>query len=244
METDFLFGTQPALEALKAGKEIDKLLIQKGVKSDVVGEIIRYARNANIPVNYVPAEKLNRVTRKNHQGVVMFLSAINYASLDNVLDTAYQKGEAPLILVLDQITDVRNFGAIARTAECAGVHGIVIPAKGAAQINSDAMKTSAGALNYIPVCRENYLDKTVKYLKESGLQIVGCTEKGTGTIYECDFSIPTAIIMGSEEKGISPVLRKECDQQLLIPMVGNVGSLNVSVSAGVLVYEVIRQRSL
>ena len=244
METDFLFGTQPALEALKAGKEIDKLLIQKGLKSDVVGEIIRYARNTNLPVNYVPAEKLNRVTRKNHQGVIMFLSAINYGSLDNVLETAYQKGEAPLILILDQITDVRNFGAIARTAECAGVHGIVIPAKGAAQINSDAMKTSAGALNYIPVCRENYLDKTVKYLKESGLQIVGCTEKGTGPIYNCDFTVPTAIIMGSEDKGISPVLMKECDQQLLIPMVGNVGSLNVSVSAGVLVYEVIRQRSL
>lgn len=244
MDKDFLFGTQPALEALKAGKEVEKLLVQKGLRSDIVAEIIREAKALNVPVSFAPIEKLNRVTRKNHQGIIMFISAVNYASLDNILESAYQKGESPLLLVLDQVTDVRNFGAIARTAECAGVHGIIIPAKGSAQINSDAMKTSAGALNYIPICREQYLDKTIDFLKQSGLQIVGCTEKGEGTIYTCDFTAPTAIIMGNEEKGISPVLMKECDHKLLIPMAGNVESLNVSVSAGVLVYEVIRQRSL
>lgn len=241
---DYLFGTQPALEALKSGNEIDKILIQKGLKSEVLGEIISLAKRLNVPFSYVPVEKLNRVTRKNHQGVIMYVSSINYASLDNVLDSAYQKGEAPLILVLDQITDVRNFGAIARTAECAGVHGIVIPSKGGAQINSDAMKTSAGALNYIPICREVYLDKTINFLKESGLQIVGCTEKGDKPVYKCDLTAPTAIIMGSEEKGISPVLLNKCDHKVVIPMVGKVESLNVSVSAGVLVYEVVRQRSL
>ena len=172
------------------------------------------------------------------------MSSINYSSLDNVLDSAYSKGEMPLILVLDQVTDVRNFGAIARTAECAGVHGIVIPSKGSAQINSDAMKTSAGALNYIPVCRVEYLDKTLDFLKESGLQLVGCTEKADKNLYSFDFTTPVAIIMGSEEKGISSSYITKCDDKVLIPMVGQVGSLNVSVSAALVVYEAIRQRNI
>ena len=169
--TDFIFGTQPVLEALKAGKEVEKILLQRDVKANVVFDIVQLAKDLKIPISHVPGEKLNRVTRKNHQGVIAFMSSINYSSLDNVLDSAYSKGQMPLILVLDQVTDVRNFGAIARTAECAGVHGIVIPSKGSAQINSDAMKTSAGALNYIPVCRVEYLDKTLDFLKRKWFTI-------------------------------------------------------------------------
>lgn len=242
--TDFIFGTQPVLEALKAGKEVEKILLQRDVKANVVFDIVQLAKELKIPISHVPDEKMNRVTRKNHQGVIAFISSINYSSLDNVLDSAYRKGQSPLILVLDQVTDVRNFGAIARTAECAGVHGIVIPSKGSAQINSDAMKTSAGALNYIPVCRVEYLDKTLTFLKESGLQLVGCTEKADKKLYDFDFTTPVAIIMGSEEKGISSAYLTKCDDKVLIPMVGQVGSLNVSVSAALVVYEAIRQRSL
>jgi 23S rRNA (guanosine2251-2'-O)-methyltransferase len=163
-------------------------------------------------------------------------------SLHNVLSSVYEKGQTPLLLILDRVTDVRNFGAIARTAECAGVHAIVIPAKGAAQINADAVKTSSGALNFIPVCRENSLRETVTYLQESGVQVVACTEKAEKSIYQADYSAPTAIIMGSEEDGISDDLIRKADVLAKIPMTGNIASLNVSVAAGAVVFEVVRQR--
>ena len=237
--TDIVFGIQSVLETLRSGKEIDKILVQRELGSL---EILEFARLKNVPVQKVPIEKLNSITRKNHQGVIAFVSVVNYAKLENIVADVYEKGQIPFILVLDRITDVRNFGAIARTAECAGVQAIVIPARGAAQINADAMKTSSGALNFIPVCKENHLLQTVRYLQESGIQVVACTEKTDKSIYAIDLTIPTAILLGSEEDGISEDLLCQVDEFASIPMTGRVGSLNVSVANGVVLYEVIRQR--
>ncbi|UJP66684.1 23S rRNA (guanosine(2251)-2'-O)-methyltransferase RlmB [Mongoliitalea daihaiensis] len=241
-EKDFIFGTRAVMEAIHAQKDIDKILLDKDVNNELTKELLALAKAERIPVVRVPDAKLNRITRKNHQGVIAHMSAIQYASLDNVIETCFSSGIAPLILVLDRITDVRNFGAIARTAECAGVHAIVIPEKGAAQINSDAVKTSAGALNHLPICRVKNLYYTVKDLQKMGLQVVAVSEKGDKMMYEADFSIPTALIMGSEEDGISPELMGLSNDFIKIPMKGNIESLNVSVSAGVVIYEAIRQR--
>lgn len=241
-EKDFIFGTRAVMEAIHAQKEIDKILVDKEVNNELVKELLSLAKEEKINVVRVPEAKLNRITRKNHQGVVAHMSAIQYASLDNVIDECFSKGIAPLILVLDRITDVRNFGAMARTADCAGVHAIVIPEKGSAQINSDAVKTSAGALNHLPVCRVKNLYYTVKDLKKMGLNVVSVTEKTERLMYDADFSLPTALIMGSEEDGISQELMGISDEFVKIPLVGNIESLNVSVSAGVVVYEAIRQR--
>ena len=235
-----VFGTQSVLETLRSGKEIDKLLIQRELGNN---ELVRLAEERGIPVSKVPTEKLDRITRKNHQGVICFISAIHYAPLHNVLSSVYEQGNLPLLLVLDRITDVRNFGAIARTAECAGAQAIVVPAKGAAEINSDAMKTSSGALNFLPVCREFSLTETVQYLQDSGIQVVACTEKAEQTIFDVDFTLPTALIMGSEEDGVSQELIRKVDQLAKIPMAGRIGSLNVSVATGIALYEAIRQRT-
>lgn len=242
-DKDFIFGTRAVMEAIHAQKEIDKILIDKDVNNDLVKQLLSLAKEERIPVVRVPEAKLNRITRKNHQGVIAHMSAIQYASLDNVIEECFSKGVSPLILVLDRITDVRNFGAIARTAECAGVHAIVIPEKGSAQINSDAVKTSAGALNHLPIVRVKNLYYTVKDLKKMGLQVVAVTEKTEQLIYKADFTIPTALIMGSEEDGISDELMGQSDAKVKIPMAGNIESLNVSVSAGVVIYEAIRQRN-
>jgi 23S rRNA (guanosine2251-2'-O)-methyltransferase len=196
----------------------------------------------NVPFQAVPTEKLNRVTRKNHQGVISYISPISYHSIEDVLPSLYEAGKTPLLLILDRVTDVRNFGAIARTAECAGVDAIIIPSRGGALISADAVKTSTGALHKIPVCREDNLKTTIEFLTNSGVQIVGCTEKTDDLLYSVDLTLPTAIIMGSEENGISPEYLKRCDARAKIPMAGTIGSLNVSVSAGILLYEVIRQR--
>ncbi len=239
-----MFGVHAVIESIRAGKEIDKLLVQRdlGIAAGNLAELLQTAQTYNIPISKVPKEKLDRVTRKNHQGVVAFVSAVNYVKLHNVISDSYERGVTPLILVLDRITDVRNFGAIARTAECAGVHAIVIPAKGAAQINADAVKTSSGALNYIPVCREENLRQTLQFLQESGLQIIACTEKAEQMIYHADLTGPTAIVMGSEEDGISTDLIRRADVLVKIPQMGQIGSLNVSVAAGVVIYESVRQR--
>ena len=238
---ELVFGVQSVLETLRSGKEIDRLLIQRELGNS---EILDLAREKGIQVQKVPLEKLNRITRKNHQGAIAFVSAIHYAKLENVIADTFEKGEIPFILILDRITDVRNFGAIARTAECAGIHAIVIPAKGAAQINGDAMKTSSGALNFIPVCREESLLQTVDFLQNSGLKVVACTEKGRSSVYAVDYSGPVAIIVGSEEDGISDELIRKSDDLAVIPQSGKVGSLNVSVAAGVVIFETIRQRTL
>lgn len=240
---DVVFGIHSVMETIRAGNEIDKLLIQRELgNSPSIAELLQVAREYKVPISRVPHEKLDRITRKNHQGVIAFISAIRYVSLHNVLSGIYEKGETPLLLILDRITDVRNFGAIARTAECAGVHAIVIPLKGAAQINADAVKTSSGALNFIPVCREENLVATITYLRESGVQVVACTEKAEKYMHEVDFAAPTAVIMGSEEDGISNDLMRKADALVRIPMIGKIGSLNVSVAAGVVVYEAVRQR--
>lgn len=243
-EKDNVFGIRAIIEVINSGKEIDKLLIQKGLSNELMKELIKVAKDHKIPISNVPQEKLNRITRKNHQGAIALISAIQYASIDNIISETYQAGRVPLLLILDRVTDVRNFGAIARSAECAGVNGIIIPSRGSAAINSDAMKTSAGALGHIPVCREENLKVTLQYLKDNGLSIMACTEKTDNSIFELNFKEPCAILMGSEEDGISPEYLKLADARGKIPMSGKIASLNVSVSAGIAVFEAVRQRNL
>ena len=237
-----IYGTRAVLEAIHAGKEIEKIMIQSGLQNDLIKELITTARQKQVPYTFVPQEKLKRLSSKNHQGVICLLSSVSYAQLDNVIDKAYSEGREPLLLILDRVTDVRNFGAIARTAECAGVDGIVIGEKGSAPITSDAMKTSAGALNYMAVSREKDLKQTLKLLRDTGIKIIACTEKATKNIYDIDATGPVAIIMVSEEDGISDELLRSADELVKIPMKGKIGSLNVSVATGVAVYEVIRKR--
>ena len=239
---DIVFGIHAVKETLSSDQEIEKIFLQKGLRSAQAKEISAEARRHNIPISLVPVEKLNRITRKNHQGVICYVSPIQYASLDNILESCFSSGKEPFFLVLDQITDVRNFGAIARTAECAGIDAIIIPNKGAAQVNSDAMKTSAGALNHIPICRTSHLKESVQFLKESGIAIVACTEKGNASIYDAQLSGPLAIVLGSEESGISNEIRALADQEAKIPLQGTIGSLNVSVATAIITFEALRQR--
>ena len=237
-----IFGLRPVIEMLKSGKEIDKLMVQQGLTGETYGELRKILKDKNIACQYVPIEKLNRMTNKNHQGVIGYLAAITYQTIEEVVPFLFEKGKNPIILVLDRITDVRNFGAITRTAECAGVDCIVIPDKGAAQVNSDAIKTSAGALLKVPVCRVSNLKTTLEYLKKSGLQIVACSEKADKLFDEVEYIKPTVVILGSEEDGVSHELLKLSDNFVKIPLFGEIASLNVSVAAGVLLYEVIKQR--
>ncbi len=241
-KSNFIFGTRTAIEAIRAGKEVDKIFIQKGLNNELFAELRKLITDGNIPHQFVPIEKLDRITGKNHQGVICFLSEITFYNIENLLPGIYEKGAVPLLLILDKVTDVRNFGAICRTAECSGVNAIIIPTRGSAQINADAVKTSAGALQLIPVCREENLKNTIIFLKESGVQIVACTEKTDDYYYSLDFTQPTAIIMGSEEDGISGEYLKLCDHKAKIPLLGEIQSLNVSVACGVLLYEVVKQR--
>lgn len=237
-----IYGTRAVMEAIASGREIDKILIQSGQRNELIRELTALAREHNVPVSIVPQEKLKRISTKNHQGVICFLSPVSFASLDNVIFQTYQEGREPFLLLLDRVTDVRNFGAIVRTAECAGIDGVVIPAKGSAPITSDAVKTSAGALSHLPVCREKDFKATLKLLRDNGITIFGCTEKAKKSIYDTEFHGPVAILMGSEEDGISDTLMREVDELVLIPMKGKINSLNVSVAAGIVIYEVIRQR--
>ncbi len=241
-ENNLIFGLRPVIEAIKAGKEVDKLLIQNGLKNELFGELMSLLKKNNVAFQYVPLEKLNRLTTKSHQGVVGYISSITYHRIENILPALFEEGKMPLLLILDRITDVRNFGAIARTAECSGVHAIIIPAKGAAQINADAIKTSTGALHTIPVCRENDLKKVIGYLRESGLQVVACTEKAGDYYYQHDFTLPVAIMMGSEENGISKEFLDVVDAKVKIPLLGEIASLNVSVATGIVLYEAVTQR--
>lgn len=241
-DKDVIFGTRAVTEAIHAGREIDKILIQRDVNNELIKELLQAAKAAQIHVVRVPEGKLNRITRKNHQGVVAHLSAISYASLDHVIDSCYAEGKSPLLLILDQITDVRNFGAIARTAECSGIDALVIPEKGSAQINAEAVKTSAGALNFIPVVRVRNLFYACRDLQKMGLTLVAVTEKTEREMYEADLAVPVALILGAEDTGISTDLLQIADEQVKIPMAGNIESLNVSVSAGVAIYEAVRQR--
>lgn len=241
---NFIYGLHPVTEAIKSGKEIDRILFRKGLQGAFSAELLQLARSYEIPFQFVPPEKLDRITRKNHQGVIAMVSQISYQTLENLVPMVFEEGKNPLFLILDGITDVRNFGAIGRTAECAGVHAIIIPMQGSAQINEEAVRTSAGALLRIPVCREKSLKATVKFLKESGILLVAASERSQTTCFDENYLEPLAIIMGSEETGISPELLRSCDQIVKIPMQGEISSLNVSVAAGVLLFEVVRQRSM
>ena len=238
-----IYGIRAVIEAIGAGKEIEKVMVQKDLNGDLVRHLIGKLKNLKIPYSQVPLETLNRVTKKNHQGIIGFMSAIQYYSLDHIVESTFAQGKEPFVLILDRVTDVRNFGAIARTAECAGIDAMVIQSRGNALIGGDAMKTSAGALSLLPVCREENLKKAIQFLKQSGIRMVGCTEKAGGHIYETDLSGPIAIILGSEEDGISPEYLNLCDATCKIPMAGKIASLNVSVSAGIIIYESLRQRS-
>ena len=238
-----MFGTRAVMEAIKAGRDIEKIFIQAGLNNDLAKELINLAKSKGVPFTFVPLPKLNSLSTKNHQGVICMLSAVQFAPLENIIDKIYSEGREPFFLILDRITDVRNFGAIARTAECAGLDGIIVGDSGNAPITGDAMKTSAGALSYLPVCRTNNMKKTIQYLKESGIQVIACTEKSDKAIYELDFKAPVALIVGSEEDGISNQLLKEADHVVKIPMRGKIESLNVSVATGIAIYEVLRQKT-
>lgn len=241
---DIIFGIRALIEAINSGKEIDKVLLKKGEGGDLFREAFDLIRLHKIPFQFVPLEKLNRITRKNHQGVIAFVSPVTFYDVENFLPTVFEEGKNPLVLVLDQVTDVRNFGAIVRTAECAGVHAILIPDKGAARINADAVKTSAGALHYVPVCRTFDLAKSVLFLQQSGLKVIAATEKSSNNYSRVDYSGPVAIVMGSEESGIDRRILDIADERVQIPVLGQIQSLNVSVAAGLLVYEAVRQRTV
>lgn len=237
-----IFGIRAVIEAVEAGKDIDKVLVKRELSGELFMELQEQLRLYEIPMQKVPVERIDRITRKNHQGVIAFTSAVTYQKLENIVPLLYEEGKNPFILVLDGLTDVRNFGAIARTCEVAGVDAIVIPARGSVSVNADAIKTSAGALHSIPVCREKSLKEAIVFLKESGIKVVAATEKAASFYTEADLSVPAAIVMGSEDMGIAPEHLRICDELVKIPQSGTIQSLNVSVAAGVLIYEVVRQR--
>ena len=239
---DFIFGIRSVIEAIKFGKDIDKVLVKRGLRGELFKELQSEMNQNDIPIQYVPEEKLNRVTRKNHQGVVALMSPITFYNLENIIADIFEKGENPFILALDEVTDVRNFGAIVRSAECAGVHAIIIPEKGSARIGADAIKTSAGALHKMPICRVSDLKKGLEYLQLSGITLFGATEKAKDNYYENDFNKPVCIIMGAEDQGLSPTIIRLCEHLIKIPILGKIQSLNVSVAASILVYDVVRQR--
>lgn len=241
-KTDFIFGIHAVLEAIKAGKEFDKVLVKRGLQGELSHELYAALKDAGIPFQLVPVEKINTISTKNHQGVIAFISQVIYQNIEGIIPLLFEEGKIPLVLILDHITDVRNFGAIVRTAECAGVHAIIIPDKGSAQVNADAVKTSAGALHLMPICRSANLRLTAQFLNQSGLQIISATEKAIDYYYSTDFTLPTCIVMGAEDTGISNELIKLSDKIVRIPIIGKIDSLNVSVAAGVMLYEVTRQR--
>lgn len=241
-DSHLIFGIRAVIEAIEADKAIDKILLQKGLSNELFNQLRQALRGKDIPYQFVPPEKIRKITDKNHQGVIAYLAEVTYYETEDLLQEVFEQGKTPLVLILDRITDVRNFGAIARSAECAGVDFIIIPSRGAAQINADAIKTSAGALHRIKVCREDNLKNTIDYLKEYNLQIVACHEKTDKMVYDADFKQPTAIIMGSEENGISGEYLKRSQVQVKIPMAGTIASLNVSVATGIILYEVMKQR--
>lgn len=241
-KSQVVFGIRAVIEAIESGKQVDKVLMKKDLGGELARELLIVTREYNVPVQRVPVERINKVTRKNHQGVIAFMAAVDYYHVDDIVPALYDEGINPLVVVLDGVTDVRNFGAIARTCECAGVNCIVIPERNSVSVNADAVKTSAGALNYLPVCRERNLVKAVQYLRDSGFKVMGASEKTDLNYTKANFTGPVAIVLGAEDTGISTDLLKLCDTLVAIPEFGQINSLNVSVAGGIMIYEVVRQR--
>lgn len=238
-----LIGLRPLIEAIEAGKEIDKVFIQRGLQGEIMIEAKALIQKNQIAFQYVPLEKLNRISSKNHQGIIAFVSPVSFGNLDNIIVEVFESGQIPRLLLLDGVTDVRNFGAICRSAECFGVHAVIIPEKGSAQINEEAIKTSAGALYNIPVCRVKSTAYAVKQLQNSGIIVVACSEKTRKDTFEADLQNPICLVMGSEEDGVSSDVLKSADEIIRIPMTGKTSSLNVSVAAGIALYEITRQHA-
>ena len=243
-KNNLIFGIHPLIEALEAGREIDKILLKSGLRSSEVSHIMDVAKERTIPVQIVPEERLARLTRKQHQGVIAFISEIEYTQLDQLIPMLYEEGRSPFVVLLDGLTDVRNFGAIARTAECAGVDAIIIPERGSVSVTADAVKTSAGALHRIPVCRVSSIQAAVTLLQENGIQIVAASEKAADIYTESELSLPLGLVLGAEDYGVSQDVLRRADKIVRIPQVGAIGSLNVSVAGGILIYEVVRQAGL
>lgn len=241
MDNNLIFGIRPVVEAVEAGREIEKLYIRKGAEGQLMTELRDLCLRHRVRVQEVPVEKLNRLVRGNHQGVVAQIAAIAYVQLEEILERV-PDDETPLVVVFDGVTDVRNFGAIARSAECAGAHGLVAPLKNSAPVNAEAIRSSAGALTTIPVCRVGSIRNTLKTLQAQGFQVVAATEKSRKLLYDADLRRPTALVMGAEETGISKEVLKLCDERLAIPLIGRIESLNVSAAAAVMLFEVVRQR--
>ena len=241
-KSQVVFGIRAVIEAIESEKQVDKVLMKKDLGGELARELLSVTREYNVPVQRVPVERINKVSRKNHQGVIAFMAAVDYYHVDDIVPALYDEGINPLVVVLDGVTDVRNFGAIARTCECAGVNCIVIPERNSVSVNADAVKTSAGALNYLPVCRERNLVKAVQYLRDSGFKVMGASEKTDLNYTKADFTGPVAIVLGAEDTGISTDVLKLCDTLVAIPEFGQINSLNVSVAGGIMIYEVVRQR--
>lgn len=239
-----IFGIYPVQEAVSANINIDKLFVQKGISNPKIDAIIRELETKNSTISFVPFEKLGKLTRGNHQGIVAITSPVAFANLETVVENVLETKKKPLFIILDQISDVRNFGAILRTAECTGVDAVIIQKKGGAPVTGDTVKTSAGALFKIPICKVDHIKDAIYYLQGSGIKTVGATEKAKDTIYDLDLKEPMAIVMGSEDRGISKSVLQILDHQASLPMLGEINSLNVSVACGAFLYEVIRQRSL
>lgn len=246
-EKEMIFGTRAVMEAIDAGKTLDKILIRRDMSSAIARELLAKLTDSEghiaTNVQRVPLEKLNQFTDKNHQGVIAFLSPIEFYRLEDLVPSIYESGRTPLLMVLDNVTDVRNFGAIARTCACAGADALIIGTRGSVAINGDAVKTSAGALHTLPVCKVENMQNALQFLRESGLNIIAATEHADHDYTATDMRSPLAIVMGSEEKGIYEENLKQCTDQVRIPMVGTIESLNVSVAAGIMLYEAVRQRS-
>ena len=243
MEKEHLiFGIHAIIEAIQAGKEVDKVFIQKEISGELMKDLMKVMKRGNINFSYVPVEKLNRLTHNNHQGAVATISPVSFHDMESLITTVTESGKTPLFLILDQISDARNFGAIIRTAECTGVNGIIVQKAGSAPVNGDTVKTSAGAVFNIPICKVEHIKDAIFYLQSSDIKTVAATEKTDSNIYDIDLKVPLAIIMGSEDRGINPSVLKIVDEKAKLPMYGTIGSLNVSVACGAFLYEVVRQR--
>ena len=243
-KSNMIFGIHPLLEALEAGREIDKVMMRRGLRTEESARILALSRERSVPVQFVPEERLGRLTQHQHQGVIAFISEIEYTPLEELVARVYEEGRAPFIVLLDGLTDVRNFGAIARTAECAGVDALVIPERGSVSVTADAVKTSAGALHRIPVCRVSSIAAAVGLLQSSGVRVVAASEKAEERYTETALQLPLGLVMGAEDHGVSTDVLRMADSITRIPQVGAIGSLNVSVAAGILIYEAVRQEQL